>query len=48
MGWIDYKAFVMIPYSWILKCVDIFWIADNMKRVLENSMKKWETELKAG
>ena len=25
MGWIDYKkAFDMVPYSWILKCLDIF------------------------
>jgi len=46
MGWIDYKkAFDMVPLSWILKCLDIFKIAKNVKQLLRNSMKKWETEL---
>ena len=49
MGWIDYKkAFDMTPHSWILKCLDIFRIADNTKLFLENSMTNWETELMAG
>ena len=35
MGWIDYKkAFDMIPHSWILKCLDIFKVVDNIKRLM--------------
>ena len=49
MGWIDYKkAFDMVPHSWILKCLDIFKIADNIKIFLKNSMQNWETVLTAG
>ena len=49
MGWIDYKkAFDMVPKSWILKFLDIFKIADNIKIFLKNSMKNWETVLSAG
>ena len=49
MGWIDYKkAFDMVPHFWILKCLDRFKIADNIKIFLKNSMTNWETELTAG
>ena len=49
MGWIDYKkAFDMIPHSWILKCLDIFNVADNIQTLLRNSMKTWQTELTSG
>ena len=46
MGWIDFKkAFYMIPHSWILRCLEIFGIAENIKSLRGNSMKNWETEL---
>ena len=49
MGWVDYKkAFDMVPHSWLLKCLDMFKIAENIKRVLCNSMNTWETELTSG
>ena len=44
MGWVDYKkAFDMVPLSWVLKSLDIFRVADNMKKLLRQSMLNWET-----
>ncbi|XP_063610625.1 uncharacterized protein LOC134784476 [Penaeus indicus] len=49
MGWIDYKkAFDMIPQSWILRCLEMLEVADNIRSLLGNSMKNWETELTSG
>ena len=49
MGWIDYKkAYDMIPHSWILKCLEIFGVADNIAELVKNSMTEWETELTSG
>ena len=49
MAWIDYqKAYDMIAHSWILKCLDIFKIADNVKSLIKRSMMNWETELTSG
>ena len=49
MGWIDYKkAFDMVPHSWILRCLEIFGIAENIKSLIGNSMKNWKTELTSG
>ena len=46
MGWIDYKkAFDMISYSWFLKCLNIFKVADNINGLVKQSMLNWETEL---
>ena len=43
MMWIDYrKAHEFIPPSWILVCIDMLDIADNIRSFLEKSMKKWE------
>ena len=48
-AWIDYKkAFDMIPHSWILECLDIFKVAKNLTRLIQNSMKHWKVELTAG
>ena len=38
----------MIPHSWILKCLDIFKVADNIKRLMRQSMIGWENELTSG
>ena len=39
MGWIDYKkAFDMIPHSWILNCLEIFEVADNIRCLLGKSV----------
>ena len=46
MAWIDYrKAYDMIPYSWIRECLELFGVADNIKRILSSSMKNWKLEL---
>ena len=46
MAWIDYrKAYDMIPHSWIRECLELFGVADNIKRILSSSMKNWKLEL---
>ena len=41
MAWIDYeKAYDMVPHSWIIKCLDLFGVAENIKSLLVNSMEK--------
>jgi len=37
----------MVPHSWILESVTLVGIADNIKRLLKNSMGNWKTELNA-
>ena len=35
MAWIDYKkAYDMVPHSWIIECLDLFGIAENIKSLL--------------
>ena len=42
-AWIDYrKAYDFVPHSWILECLDILGIANNVRSFLEKSMKKWK------
>ena len=49
MDWIDYKkAYVMVPHSWITKCLDLFGVAENAKSLLLNSMEKWKVMLCSG
>ena len=39
MAWIDYmKAYDMVPHSWIIECLDLFGVAENIKSFLVNSM----------
>ena len=41
MAWIDYrKAYDYVPHSWILECLDMLGIADNVRSSLEKSTKK--------
>ena len=41
MAWIDYKkAYAMVPHLWIIECVDLFGVAENIKSLLANSMEK--------
>ena len=43
MTWIDYKkAYDMVPHSWIIECLDLFGLAENIKTLLVNSMEKWQ------
>ena len=42
-AWIDYrKAYDFVPHSWILECLDMLGIADNVRSFFEQSMKKWK------
>ena len=46
MAWIDYrKAYDMIPHSWIIECLKLFGVAQNIENFLSRSMKGWATEL---
>ena len=38
----------MVPHSWIIKCLDLFGVAENIKSLLVNSMKKWKVMLCSG
>ena len=49
MPWIDYeKADDMVPYSWIIDCLDLFGVAENIKSLLVNSMEKCKVMLCSG
>ena len=49
MAWIDYKkAYDMVPYSWIIECLGLFGVAENIKSLLVNSMEKWTVMLCSG
>ena len=49
MAWIDYKkAYDMAPHLWIIECLDLFRVAENIKHLLVNSMKKWKVKLCSG
>ena len=49
MAWIDYKkVYDMVPHSWIIECLDLFGVAENIKSLLVNSMEKWKLMLCSG
>ena len=49
MAWIDYKkVYDMIPHSWIIECLDLFRVAENIKSLLVNSLEKWKVMLCSG
>ena len=42
MAWIDYKkVYDMVPQSWIIECLNLFEVAENIKSLLVNSIEKW-------
>ena len=46
VGWIDYrKAFDMIPHNWILECLKIFGVNNEIHALLQESMKHWKIDL---
>ena len=46
MAWVDYrKAYDLVPHSWILECLELAGISENIKNFIDNTMKKWTTEL---
>ena len=49
MAWIDYKkAYDMVPHYWVVQCLDLFGVAENIKSLLVNSMEKWKVMLCSG
>ena len=41
--WVDFKkAYDMVPHSWIVDCLDLFEVAENIKSLLVNSMEIWK------
>ena len=45
MAWIDYD---MVPHLWIIECLDLFGVAENIKSLLVKSMEKWKVMLCSG
>ena len=49
MAWIDNKkAYDMVPQSWILHCLKIQKISDQVEQVIEKTMETWRLKLTAG
>ena len=48
MAWIDNKkAYDMVPERWIIVCLTIYKISDEVLKFIENAMKNWRAELTA-
>ena len=46
MARVDYrKAFDLFPHSWILECLELTQISENIKKFIKNTMTNWVTEL---
>ena len=46
MAWINYnKSYDIVTHSWIIECLDLFGVAENIKSLLVNSMEKWKVML---
>ena len=46
MTWIDYKkAYDFVPHSWIKECIEMFGIAENVRKFLEKNMEQWKLSL---
>ena len=46
MTWIDYtKLYDMVPHSWIIECLDLFGVAENITSLLVNCMEEWKVML---
>ena len=49
MAWVDYKkAYDIVAHSWIIECLDLFGVAENIKSLLVNSVEKWKVMLCLG
>ena len=46
MACIDYeKTYDMVPHLWIIECLHLFGVAENIKSLLVKSMEKWKVVL---
>ena len=49
IAWIDYKkTYGMVSHSWIIECLDLFRVAENIKSLLVNSIERWKVPLYSG
>ena len=49
MAWIDYKkAYDVVPQSWIISCLKMYKLSDDVIDFIKKSMKTWIVELTAG
>ena len=45
-AWIDYKnAFDMFPHSWIVECLGMVGVSEQIKLFLSGNMKAWRVDL---
>ena len=42
------KNLAMVPHLWIIECLDLFGVAENIKSLLMKSMEKWKVMLCSG
>ena len=48
MAWIDYKkTYDMVPQNWIINCLKMYKIADEVINFIEKTMETWRVELTA-
>ena len=46
MAWIEYrKAYDMFPHSWILECMRLTGVSEDIMQMVEKSMQNWKTML---
>eukprot|EP00795_Rhopilema_esculentum_P006840 gene6840-biopygen8293 len=46
MAWVDYKkAYDMVPHSWIIECLRLYRVSDNVVNLIERSMTNWKVQL---
>ena len=46
MAWIDYsKAFDSVPHSWIVKCLRLYKINEQIIKMIEDQMRNWKTNI---
>ena len=49
MAWIDYrKAFDSLPHAWIVKCMNLYKVPQNIQNIVKSSMQLWKTTLFLG
>ena len=48
IAWIDYKKAYMVPQSWIINCLKMYNISDEVINFIEKTMKTWRVEFTAG
>ena len=49
MAWIDYKtAYDMVPQNWIIHCLKMYKISDEVMKFIDQTLENWRVELIAG